>query len=197
MHLVVDGANKRAVTETPGFNILWQCLISIVTANMCSSHSWRHFKFSLIPFNDYAVLSDIEETQALKNLAYFLLFPPLLLLLSPSSPHYFTPGSPFSHYTHGWAGTRFSAFMYPLLLPSPPPPIFSSNHKNKSPIHDYERKRAFWRQRTAKTSVLQPFIVCDYASHGKTRISPHLITLRAIWFVYNSYFFSNTAAVRL
>ena len=95
MHLVVNGANKRAATETPGFNILWQCLISIVTANMCSSHSWRHFKFSLIPVIDYAVLSDIEETQALRNLTYLILFvvssSPLLsspLLSSPlvSSP---------------------------------------------------------------------------------------------------------------
>lgn len=34
----------------------------------------------------------------------------------PLPPQYFTPGSPFSHYTLGWAGTRFSASMFP-----PPP----------------------------------------------------------------------------
>lgn len=70
VHLVVNGANRRAATEAPGFNILWQCLISIVTANMCSSHSWRHshFKlvFSLIAFIEsydyYAVFSNTEKT---------------------------------------------------------------------------------------------------------------------------------------
>ncbi len=71
VHLVVKGANRRAAREGPGFNILWQCLISNVTANMCFSHSWStsHFKllFSLIAliesYGCYAVLSNIEENK--------------------------------------------------------------------------------------------------------------------------------------
>ena len=65
VHLVVNGANRGSATEATGFNILWQCFISIVNSNVCSSHP-SHFKlvFSLIAFiSTYcAAFSNTEQT---------------------------------------------------------------------------------------------------------------------------------------
>lgn len=43
----------------------------------------------------------------------------------------FLPPPPFSHYTHGWAGTRFSAFMQPHLRAPSPLPFIPATTKNK------------------------------------------------------------------
>lgn len=51
--------------------------------------------------------------------------------LFPSLPPLFSPpGSPFSHYTHGWAGTRFSVHTHP---PNPPQ-SYTSNKNNKCSV---------------------------------------------------------------
>lgn len=52
--------------QAPGFNILWQWFVSIVIANMCSSHSWRHSHFKLVfsRFCRQLAFSDIKRRQS-------------------------------------------------------------------------------------------------------------------------------------
>lgn len=121
VHLVVYSANRRAALEAPGFNILGQCPVSIVIANMCSSHSWSHFKldFSLITFIDsydyYAVFSNTEETNRKQS--------KMLILDSffeiSSSPLFSRSGRVFKHTRSLWCRWMLEHCWQLLLQVSP------------------------------------------------------------------------------